>query len=217
MRRFWLWLPSFVLDPLDAFERAGLPVDIPSYGFYSAFGTGVMIAAVLTYHELRMQASGLKNRLRPKLNVEVDEPRLSPDGNRKFVRLRVQNESHEQIVDCQGKLLSVKPVPPTAVPAWRIPEPSQNLCWTTRGAQRSGESEVVRSIPPKGHDFLDLAFADQRAFRLHFVFRDWQSWFLMNGTYELDVQISAMNVGSPALHSYKLCYGGGLDLTLDQT
>lgn len=55
-RRFLWWVPSFLLDPLDLYERffhrAG---EIPNWIFYMAFGAGMFMAALLTFHELRLE------------------------------------------------------------------------------------------------------------------------------------------------------------------
>ena len=54
-KRFWLYVPALLLDPLDLLERVGVEVEIPVGFFYLALGTGVLVAAALTYHELRVQ------------------------------------------------------------------------------------------------------------------------------------------------------------------
>ena len=165
--------------------------------------------------------------------MSVDQPRVSPDGTRKFVRLRVMNEGHDQIVDCQGKLLNVKPF--EAISA-ALPEPGQNLVWSSRGSDVPG---VRRSIAPKSHEYLDVAFADdfldeygagevqvtaairarvqqllddpQRA-SFYFVFLDWRAWRLPAGAYEVTIEVSAANVGTPTTISFRLVYEGGLNL-----
>lgn len=58
LRRFWAWIPAFVLDPLDLFERIGFGVALPDLLFYLVLGLGVFIAAAFTYHEARLDAPG---------------------------------------------------------------------------------------------------------------------------------------------------------------
>ncbi len=226
-------MPAFLLAPLDVLERAGIPVDIPIYAFYLALGIGVAAGAVFTYHEARMQAKVLEDRVRPKLRVELDEARLSPDGMRKWVRLRVMNGAHQQLRDCQGKLLNVKPLQQIDV---ELPEPGQNLMWTSRGG---GSAGVKRSIDAKSFDHVDVAFTEDfvdeynagriqdtpemRArvrqllndpFRSHFnfAFLDYRSWPLPKGAYEVAVEVSAANVGTPTRICFRIVYEGGLNL-----
>lgn len=233
VRRFWLLVPAFLLAPLDVLERAGAPVDIPIYAFYSALTAGLAAAAVLTYHEVRTRTVTLEDRVRPKLKVELDEPRPSPSGTRKWVRLHVTNEAHEQVRDCQGKLLEVKPLEQISV---GLPDPEQNLMWSSRGGDAP---DVRRSINAKSSEYLDVAFTEDfvdeynagriqgtpevRArvrqllddpFHSHFnfVFVDYRSWPLPKGGYEVTVEVSAANVGTPTRICFRIVYEGGLNL-----
>ena len=175
----------------------------------------------------------LEEKVRPGLAVSLDGPRLSPDGTRRFVRLRVVNEGREQAVDCQGKLVDVKPLEATDV---ELPEPGQNLTWSSRGSDKPGPK---RSIAPGSHEYLDVAFAndfldeynagkiettegtnarvkqlldDPRRSSFYFVFLDWRAWRLPPGTYAVTIEVSAANVGTPTPIPFRLVYGGGLDL-----
>jgi hypothetical protein len=68
LRRFYLWLSQGFLAALEAYERAtgrGVDVDIPEWAIYSAFVGGLLIAAFLTYHELRTTA-----RDQPRIQVQ---------------------------------------------------------------------------------------------------------------------------------------------------
>lgn len=58
LRRFYWWLPAIILDPFDYNERyiepaLGRNVDLPAFAFPLAFGLGITLAAVLTFHEQR--------------------------------------------------------------------------------------------------------------------------------------------------------------------
>ena len=173
--------------------------------------------------------------LRPKLSVEIDEPRLSPDGIRMFVRLRVVNESHEQILGCGGKVLDITPLQEVDVP---LPEPGQNLMWGTRGGDIEPSPTPRRSIDPKSHEYLDVAFTEfcldhyadgtlegspavwahvQRLLedptpRFNFVFRDFRSWPLPSGCYQVQIELSAANVATPTTLSMRIVYEDGLNL-----
>jgi hypothetical protein len=67
-RRFWLWLPTFIFDPFDFYDRiikAQLPepwrIDIPfpsGIAFYALIGL-LLWAAVLTFHEKRKALGNL--------------------------------------------------------------------------------------------------------------------------------------------------------------
>ena len=177
--------------------------------------------------------AALNEQVAPRLAVSLDEPRSSPDGTRKFVRLRVDNEGHGQVADCQGKLLDIKPLQEVSV---TLPEPGQNLTWSSRGSDVPG---VRRSIAPKSHEYLDVAFADDFLGEygsgdveataaiharvqqllddpchssLYFTFLDWKAWRLPQGAYDVTIEVSAANVGTPALISFRLVYEGGLNL-----
>ena len=181
----------------------------------------------------REAIAALHEQSAPRLAVSLDEPRLGPDGTRKFVRLRVDNEGHDQIVDCQGKLLNVKPLEATSA---ALPEPGQNLAWSSRGSDVPG---VRRSIAAKSHEYLDVAFADdflseygtgevQVTAAIHarvqqllddpcrssfyFAFLDWKAWRLPQGAYDVTIEVSAGNVGTPTPISFRLVYEGGLNL-----
>jgi len=182
--------------------------------------------------EDRVKIEGLEETLRPKLKVELDEARLSPDRLRRFVRLRVINEGGDRVLDCGGKLLHVEPLQETGV---ELPEPGQNLMWCSRGGDAPGPR---RSIDPKSHEYLDVAFTDfcldayadgtlestptvnlhiQRLLedptpRFYFVFLDWQSWPLPQGSYDVHIEVSAANVATPTPVFLRILYEDGLKL-----
>jgi hypothetical protein len=180
--------------------------------------------------------SGLQQKIAPRLGVSLDEVRPSPDGTRRFVRLRVVNEGHEEAVGCHGKLLDVRRLHGVRVP---LPEPGQNLTWSSRGSEPPG---LRRSIAPGSHEYLDVAFADdfldewnagkiertgqinarvrqllddQGRSSFYFVFLDWRAWRLPPGAYDVTIEVAAANVGTPTPICFRLVYEGGLDLHAD--
>jgi hypothetical protein len=222
---YWITLASFLALVLFGMLRA-------NYQTFTA-GEERATASEAEVGRAKELISALQDKIAPRLAVSVDGPRLSPDGTRRFVRLRVMNEGHEQVVDCQGKLLDVKPLEAVSV---ALPEPGQNLMWSSRGSDAPG---LRRSIVPRSHEYLDVAFADDfldeynagkiesteetnarvkqllddpRRSSFYFVFLDWRAWRLPRGAYAVTIEVSAANVGTPTPISFRLVYDGGLDL-----
>jgi len=60
LRRFYFWVPSFLLDPFDFYDKYAKPhtrvaIDIPEWLFPYALGLGVILAAIGTASDLRMR------------------------------------------------------------------------------------------------------------------------------------------------------------------
>jgi len=61
MKRIYWLLPTLILDPFDLIERLlNVNYDIPQWAIWTLFTIGLMIAIILTYHELRMQKTALE-------------------------------------------------------------------------------------------------------------------------------------------------------------
>ncbi len=62
-RLYWL-IPALALDPFDFGERFfGVMYDPPTWIAWILAGVGLAVAVALTYHELRVQAKGLKAKV----------------------------------------------------------------------------------------------------------------------------------------------------------
>src|SRR5206468_581302 len=69
----------------------------------------------------------------PTLAMQIDGPRPAPERVAQWLRIRVDNIGVTAARDCAGKVISVAPQPPLVLLPERIPEPGQNLRWSTRG------------------------------------------------------------------------------------
>jgi hypothetical protein len=65
LRHFLYWVPGVFLGLLELVQReTGRPVAVPIWVFWLVFGSGVLLAAFLTFHELRKSSE-------PDVTVEV--------------------------------------------------------------------------------------------------------------------------------------------------
>jgi hypothetical protein len=64
LKRFYIWLPSILLDPFDLYdrylkrylpERYQFNLDLPTPVFFPVLAVCLTSAAILTYHELRIK------------------------------------------------------------------------------------------------------------------------------------------------------------------
>ena len=88
-RLYWV-APSLFLDPFDFAERYfGVEKYVmPQYLAWLCFSFGIMIAAALTYHELRVERDKLKMQLlKPILFIRSSGfPRMAKDYTQEFQR-----------------------------------------------------------------------------------------------------------------------------------
>lgn len=215
-----------VRDELPESSQDKIPplLGLLSWQGYLALGLAVLLVVALEgAYRNKVSQSGS----RP-LRLTVDQPRSAPKSHSRFVRLKVDNDGENTLEGCYGKLVCITPLGEASC---EIPEPGQNLCWSTRGG---GQGNLRTAIAPKSQEFLDVAFAQHYSFlklarqkspldqrqgvveSCHFVFSDWQTWSLPQGEYLVQIEVGALDVAMPTIGHYKLCYAGGLNLSLDE-
>lgn len=239
-------------EPLSGLVLNGLLLPLAALAvlLVGVFLWNLMWAPVRLAREGNQEAQELRSRLwsgeeriaaleeanKPKLEVEIDEARRTPDGLRQFIRLRVMNNSHQPAMACGGKLMAVKPLQQRI--AMALPEPEQNLMWSSRGG---GAPSHVRTINPRSPEYLDVAFTDNIVDEFYagsiedtpavhdrlrqlmedpfayfnFVFLDYRAWPMPEGNYEVTVELSGANVATPTPISFRVVYEGGLNLYPD--
>ena len=106
IKRVWILIPAFLLDPFDVYNRyinpnlpeqwrSGNAVDMPSEWFPFVLFSLLMYAALLTYHELRKDHQTLAEQVthQPNKQAAVNElAELRQRGNVQIFNRRVTNE-----------------------------------------------------------------------------------------------------------------------------
>lgn len=99
LRHFVFWVPGVFLGLLELVQREiGKPITVPVWVFWLVFGAGVLLAAFLTFHDLRKATSpdssrGVRRAIGNEIGTIINEGELLPE-----LGLR-QPELNEQSAD----------------------------------------------------------------------------------------------------------------------
>lgn len=124
-RRFWWWLPTFLLMPMDLYEKFlsnyfQLKVEIPTGYFPYAFALGIIASAISTFHDLRSKYDKLQAREleiffgdgEPFEQEGVVRDSHGNTGTTRLFRVGVRSKSGSTIERTQVKLEKIDPPVP---------------------------------------------------------------------------------------------------------